>query len=232
MTAAPPAPRTRRHSAVTRVTHWINLLALILLLMSGLQILNAHPMLYWGQYGANADPHWLAFPKGVPAWATIPHYQDLATGRRWHFFAAWVFVINGLIYLAAGLIDGHIRRDIAPKAAELTPAHLAKDIGDHLRLKLPGGGAYNTLQKLSYLSVIAVLLPLMLLTGLTMSPGFNAVAPVMLDLFGGRQSARSLHFICANLIVLFVAVHVIMVFVAGAVSGIGSMITGRRRSDP
>jgi thiosulfate reductase cytochrome b subunit len=232
MTAAPQAQRIRRHSAVTRVTHWINLAALVLLLMSGLQILNAHPMLYWGQYGANADPHWLAFPEGVPAWATIPHYQDLATGRRWHFFAAWVFVINGLVYLAVGLIGGHLKRDIAPARAELTPAHLAKDIGDHLRLKLPHTAAYNTLQKLAYLAVIAVLLPLMLLTGLTMSPGFNAVAPVLLDLFGGRQSARSLHFICANLIVLFVVVHVIMVFLTGAVNGIGSMITGRYRTDP
>lgn len=233
MTAAPSQPpRIRRHSAVTRVTHWINLAALVLLLMSGLQILNAHPALYWGQYGADADPHWLAFPDGLPDWATIPHYQDLATGRRWHFFAAWVFVINGLIYLAAGLIGGHLKRDIAPTKAELTPAHLAKDISDHLRLKLPRTAAYNTLQKLAYLAVIAVALPLMLLTGLTMSPGFNAVAPVLLDLFGGRQSARSLHFICANLIVLFVVVHVIMVLLTGAVNGIGSMITGRYRTDP
>lgn len=232
MTAAPPVPRIERHSAVTRLTHWINVAALALLLMSGLQILNAHPMLYWGEAGANADPHWLAFPRGLPAWATIPHYQDLATGRRWHFFAAWVFVVNGAIYLIVGLIGGHLRRDIVPAKAELAPAHLARDIGNHLRLELPRTAAYNTLQKLAYLAVVALLLPLMLLTGLTMSPGFNAVAPVLLDLFGGRQSARSLHFICANLIVLFTVVHVAMVFAAGAVNAIGAMITGRYRMDP
>lgn len=223
--------RVYRHSVVTRVTHWINVLALTLLLMSGLQILNAHPALYWGQFGANTDPHWLAFPGGVPSWATIPHYQDLATGRRWHFFFAWVFVINGLVYLGVGLVNGHLRRDIAPAKAELTARHLLADIGDHLRLNLPRTAHYNTLQKLSYLAVIAVLLPMMVLTGLTMSPGFNAFAPVLLDLFGGRQSARSLHFICANLVVLFVVVHVIMVFVAGAVNEIRSMITGRYEID-
>ncbi len=219
-----------RHTRVTRVTHWINVVCLTLLLMSGLQILNAHPALYWGQFGANTDTPWLAFENGIPGWLTVPHYQDLATGRRWHFFFAWVFVINGLIYLAVGLVNGHLARDIAPKRAELTPAHLARDIWNHLRLRLPKGEAarrYNTLQKLAYLGVIAVVLPMMVLTGLTMSPGFNAFAPVLLDLFGGRQSARSLHFVCAGLIVAFVIVHVAMVFVAGAVNEIRSMITGR-----
>ncbi len=219
-----------RHTRVTRVTHWINVVCLTLLLMSGLQILNAHPMLYWGQYGANADTPWLAFGNGVPGWLTVPHYQDLATGRRWHFFFAWSFVINGLVYLAVGLVNGHLAHDIAPRRSELTVRHLAKDIGDHLRLRLPKGEEarhYNTLQKLAYLGVIVLILPTMVLTGLTMSPGFNAIAPVLLDLFGGRQSARSLHFLTANLIVLFVVVHVAMVFVAGAVNEIWSMITGR-----
>lgn len=221
-----------RHTRVTRLTHWINVVCLTLLLMSGLQILNAHPMLYWGQYGANTDTPWLKFAEGVPGWLTVPHYQDLATGRRWHFFFAWTFVINGVIYLIVGLINGHLARDIAPNRRELTPRHLADDIWNHLRLKLPKGEAarhYNTLQKLAYLGVIALVLPMMVLTGLTMSPGFNAVAPILLDLFGGRQSARSLHFICANLIVAFVVVHVAMVFVAGAVNEIRSMITGRYR---
>jgi thiosulfate reductase cytochrome b subunit len=218
-----------RHTRVTRVTHWINVLCLTLLLMSGLQILNAHPALYWGQFGANADTPWLALENGVPGWLTVPHYQDLATGRRWHFFFAWAFVINGAIYLAVGLANGHLARDIAPGKAELTARHLALDIWNHLRLKLPKGEAarhYNTLQKLAYLAVIVTVLPMMVLTGLTMSPGFNAFAPVLLDLFGGRQSARSLHFICANLIVAFVVVHVAMVFVAGVANEIRSMITG------
>jgi thiosulfate reductase cytochrome b subunit len=168
--------------------------------------------------------------RGFPAWATLPSWQDLATGRRWHFFLAWIFVANGLIYLAAGVLNGHFRRDLAPLAAEVTPRHLIGSIVDHIKLKHPTGDAakrYNILQKLAYIGVVFVVLPGIVLTGLTMSPGIDAFAPWLLDLFGGRQSARSIHFICANLIVLFVVVHVVEVFLAGVVNEIGSMITGR-----
>ena len=136
---------------------------------------------------------------------------------------------RGALYLAVGLVNGHLARDIAPKPAELTPLHLAQDIWNHLRLKLPKGEAarhYNTLQKLAYLGVIAAVLPMMILTGLTMSPGFNAIAPWLVTLFGGRQSARTIHFLCAAAILLFVAVHVFEVFLVGPVRAIGSMITG------
>jgi thiosulfate reductase cytochrome b subunit len=255
----------RRHGPVTRITHWINVLCIAVLLASGLQIFNAHPRLYWGQYGANADRAFIemrAFAdrdglkgvthigplalettgvlgvseqggrpvaRGFPAWLTLPSYQDLATGRRWHFFFAWLFVANGAVYLASGALSGHFRRDLAPRRDELSPGHIGRDIREHLRLKRPSGEAakrYNTLQKLSYLLVIFVILPLMLLTGLTMSPGMNAAFPVLLDLFGGRQSARTLHFITASLVVLFVFVHVFQVFVAGVWNEMRSMITG------
>ena len=257
----------RRHSGVTRLTHWINVLALAALLGSGLQIFNAHAALYWGQKSSFERP-WLAIgreargdevvgvarlggltlettgvlgwsgapgareSRAFPAWATIPSWRDLAAGRRWHFFAAWVFVANGLVYLLSGFAGGHIRHDLAPTRADLAPRHVWREIVDHARLRFPKGEAarrYNVLQKLSYLAVALALLPLMVATGLTMSPGFNAAAPWLLDLFGGRQSARSIHFIAAGCIAAFIFVHLLMVLLAGPYNEIRSMITGRYR---
>ncbi|WP_309087876.1 cytochrome b/b6 domain-containing protein [Phenylobacterium sp.] len=254
-----------RHGPVVRITHWINVLALILLLMSGLQIFNAHPALYWGHKSTFAQP-WLSIrmvetpdgPRGVttvgdrfadttgllgwtglegdrrnqafPGWATIPSWRDLASGRRWHFFFAWVFVLNGVIYLLSALLGGHLRRNLLPTGAELRPRHLLAEVAAHARLKFPKGEAarrYNVLQKSSYLAVVLLLLPLMLFTGLCMSPGVNAAVPWLIDLFGGRQGARSVHFISAGLIVLFVVAHVAMVLASGAWNNIRSMITGR-----
>lgn len=264
-TAKPEKVLVRRHAAATRITHWVNVLALTFLLMSGLQIFNAHPALYWGIKSVFAHP-WLAMdaaekagqpigvttvfghplettglfgwsgkpgmgePRGFPAWATVPSYRDLADGRRWHFFFAWLFVLNGVAYLILSLISRHIQRDLWPTRAQLAPAHVWHEIVTHAQLKFPKGEEakrYNVLQKLAYLLAILVLLPLMLATGLTMSPGFDTAAPWLLDLFGGRQSARSIHFISASLIVLFVVVHLVMVVASGAWNNIRSMITGR-----
>lgn len=255
----------RRHSLTVRMSHWLNVLCMTLLLFSGLQIFNAHPALYWGQYGADNDPSILsmeaveegdaikgitrignlsldttgmlgvstvdgeATARGFPAWATLPSYQDLATGRRWHFFFAWLFVLNGLVYMAHGFLARHFRRDLLPAKEELTPANLGHEIIDHARLRFPKGEKarrYNALQKLTYLLVIFVLLPVMIATGLTMSPGFNAFAPWLLDIFGGRQSARTLHFITATALIGFVVVHVVMVLVSGFFNNMRSMITG------
>lgn len=264
----PPARRMliRRHSLAVRLTHWLNVLAMSFLLMSGLQIFNAHPELYWGEYGADADRSFLALEavadgdtlkgvtrigaleipttgslgasvvdgelraRGFPAWITIPSYRDLAQGRRWHFFFAWLFVINGLVYLVYGFFAGHFRRDLAPSRDQLAPAHIAHEIAEHARLRFPKGEEarrYNALQKLAYLGVVFVLLPVMVLTGLTMSPGMDAAVPWLVDLFGGRQSARSIHFIAASLTVLFVIVHLAMVLVSGVWNNLRSMITGR-----
>jgi thiosulfate reductase cytochrome b subunit len=256
----------QRHSAIVRVTHWINVLALTILLMSGLQIFNAHPELYWGHYGANFDHAFLAVgaeengdtirgvtrigslsipttgvlgaskvegelqERAFPSWLTIPSYQDLATGRRWHLFFAWLFVVNGLAYLFYGLLSGHFRRDLAPGSDQLTPRHIVREIIDHARLRFAKGEEarrYNALQKFAYLAVVFILLPLMVLTGLTMSPGMDAALPWLLDIFGGRQSARAIHFITASLLVLFVIVHVAMVLLSGAWNNLRSMITGR-----
>ncbi|MGZ3315524.1 MAG: cytochrome b/b6 domain-containing protein, partial [Caulobacteraceae bacterium] len=164
------------------------------------------------------------------AWATLPSSRDLADGRRWHFFFAWLFVINGLVYWILGLINGHIRKDLAPTGADLKPKNIWHEIVTHAQLKFPKGEEarrYNVLQKGAYLAVALVLLPMMVATGLTMSPGFNAAAPWLLDLFGGRQSARTLHFISASLIVGFILLHLAMVVASGAWNNIRSMITGR-----
>jgi len=257
-----------RHALVTRLTHWINVLCVTVLLMSGLQIFLAHPALYWGQYGADADSPAFEIgaddtsgvaPKGFvrigptkldttgyfgairdaeggfaerafPRWATLPSWRSLALGRRWHFFFAWLFVANLAAYYAFGLFNGHLRRDLLPSREQLRPRALLADIADHLRLKFPKGEAarhYNPLQKMAYVGVIGLLLPLMILTGLTMSPGMDALLPWLVDLFGGRQSARTIHFISASLILLFIVVHLIMVVLAGPINEVRSMITGK-----
>jgi thiosulfate reductase cytochrome b subunit len=261
------APRTVlvfRHGLVVRITHWVNALCLLVLLMSGLQIFNAHATLYWGSksepdrailsmravqrddgsyagittigshtfdttgvLGLSGSGENLE-SRGFPAWITLPSYRDLATGRRWHFAFAWLFVLNGLAYLIYTIASGHARRDLAPTRGELE--HIGTSISEHIRFHFPKGEEakrYNVLQKLAYLAVIFGLLPLAILSGLTMSPALDAVFPFLLDLFGGRQSARTVHFLCASGIVLFVLVHVFMVLVSGVWNNLRSMITGR-----
>ena len=240
-----------------RFWHWLNAFSVIVMLMSGLMIFNAHPMLYWGQYGANQDTPWLEIgsddgagylrlgqvtiattgvlgisgenERAFPALVTIPSSYDLAAARQWHFAFAWVLVIPGLLFWLWGLASRHVQRDLVPTRQELRPRHIWQDIRNHARLRFPKGEAarrYNILQKLSYVGVIFGLLPTMVLTGLTMSPGMDAAWPWLLDLFGGRQSARSVHFICAGLLVAFIVVHLLMVVLAGPVNELRSMITG------
>lgn len=254
--------RIYRHRLPTRLWHWVNAVLLIVMLMSGLMIFNAHPRLYWGSYGANADPAWLEIgptPTGghlviagtsipttgvlgrwkdqdgvertraFPWWATIPSGYSLSGARRWHLATAWLFVIATLFYFVASLLNRHFRRDLLPTRDELRPRALWKDAVDHLRLRFhPADGTahYNILQKLTYGLVVFVALPLMILTGLTMSPAFNAAWPWMLDLFGGRQSARSIHFMCAAALAAFIVVHLVLVALAGPINEIRSMITG------
>jgi thiosulfate reductase cytochrome b subunit len=217
-----------RHSVIIRVTHWIGVVCVTILLMSGLQIFNAHPALYLGRasdfanpivairaaqagddeigvtiiFGhsfnttgvlglsgaSNRDEH------AFPAWLILPSDQDLATGRRWHFFFAWLLVFNGLIYLIYSLAFGHLWSDLIPSARQLR--HVGASILDHLRLRFPRGAEarhYNVLQRLSYLGILFVIIPLLILTGVTMSPGLDAAFPFLTSVFGGRQSARSIH---------------------------------------
>jgi thiosulfate reductase cytochrome b subunit len=258
-----------RHSVVVRLTHWINALCLVLLLMSGLRLFNYHPALYWGDYGYRGMPSVFSInafedintdePVGVtiiagktfittgvlgvsydgddmpigeafPNWITLPGGPGLGLARDWHFALAWAFVLNGVAYLLFGLLSGHFRRDLVPARAEMRPRHILRDLWNHMLLRRARGEAarrYNVLQKLAYLTVIFVLLPLMVLTGLTMSPAVTAAFPFLFDLFGGRQSARTIHFIVANLLVLFVLIHIVQVLIAGPLNEMRSMITGR-----
>jgi len=234
-----------RHAVATRVLHWLNALCVFLMLMSGLQIFNAHPRLYWGQYGANTDQAALEVTekdgagglveRGFPGWATIPSYQDLSTGRRWHFFFAWVLVFSSVLYFIISFATRHVQRDLLPTRTQWSLKGIAGDFRDHLRFRFPKGEAarqYNSLQKLAYLAVLFILAPMILATGLTMSPGMDAGYPWLLNLFGGRQSARTLHFICATTLVLFIVVHLAMVVLAGPINELRSMITGRYALPP
>jgi thiosulfate reductase cytochrome b subunit len=165
--------------------------------------------------------------RGYPSWLTLPSYQDLATGRRWHFFFAWIFVVNGAIYLLYTIFSRHLRRDLMPTRAELR--NIGRSIVDHVKLKHPTGDAatrYNVLQSLTYLIVIFGLLPLVVIAGLAMSPRLDTVFPGWVELLGGRQSARTLHFLAAFGLLLFVVVHVAEVFIAGVWNEMRSMITG------
>jgi len=229
--AAPPPQIVRRHRLSTRLWHWLNALCLYVLFTSGLGIFNAHPRLYWGQYGANFDPPWLKLER-FGAWWTLPASYDLALSRRWHLSFALLFAFALLAYMLWGLVNRHIAGDLAFRKGELRPGHVWRDIRDHARLRFPRGEAalrYNVLQKVSYIAVIFVLLPLMIFTGLSMSPGMNAAWPWLIDIFGGRQSARSIHFIVAWLLVAFFLVHILMVLLAGPLNEVRSMITGRYR---
>ena len=252
-----------RHSALVRITHWINAICFVFLLMSGLQIFNAYPALNWGIrsdfdkpilalkgrqeddgsikgvttilgksftttgfLGASRDESGQLAERGFPSWITIPSYQDLATGRRWHFFFAWLLVLNGAVY-AANLFARRHLKDFVPSGRELQS--IPSSIWQHLRLRFPKGDEarhYNVLQKLAYLFVI-IALPVLVLAGLTMSPAIDATFPWLLSLFGGRQSARTIHFIAAFYLVGFVVVHIVMVLISGFLNNMVSMITGR-----
>jgi thiosulfate reductase cytochrome b subunit len=257
-----------RHALGVRIMHWINVVALTVLFMSGLNIFSAHPALYWGKssytgsgpvfqitaretngqaigvtraFGreyvttgalgaATAGSGGQAVARTFPSWLTLPGNRWLAMARRWHFFFAWLFVINGLCYLAYSIASRHLGRDLAPTATDWRS--IGRSVLDHLRFRHPSGEAakrYNVLQKLAYLGVIFVLLPLVALTGLAMSPWLDAIIPGWVDALGGRQSARSLHFIVAWLLVAFVFIHIFQVIVNGFWNHLRSMITGRYR---
>ena len=230
-----------RHTLAVRLMHWINVVAMTVLFMSGLQIFNAHPALYWGKSSYSGRPPVFQIDtvtgadgsrqvRAFPAWITVPARYALGMAREWHFFFAWVFVLNGAAYVLYAVGTRHLMRDLAPTGADWRG--IGQAIKDHVRFKHPRGDAarrYNVLQKLAYLGVIFVLLPLIILAGWAMSPFLNSIAPGWVDWLGGRQSARTIHFIVAWLLFLFVAVHVFEVIVSGLWNHLRSMITGRYR---
>lgn len=249
-----------RHPLLVRASHWVSALSVVLLLLSGLQILNAHPALYWGEasrfdaafaaIGADEDGRgwlrvgdvkvsttgWLGVSedaegamevRAFPRWATLPSNLDLGAGRQWHFAFAWVLSFSAGAYLLHSLLSRRLLRDLWPSRAELRG--IGRSILDHVRLRFAHGEearAYNVLQKLTYLAVMFVIIPLMLVTGLAMSPAMDARLPILTEAFGGRQTARSIHFLGAFGLCLFILVHLVMVVAAGPVNEIRSMITG------
>ena len=255
-----------RHRWPLRLMHWINLACMLAMVGSGLQILNAHPALYWGEasnfaaplastktitrsgemrgitqigkssfdttgvLGATNNPNGIRVRAVAPSWAMIPGSRNLAAGRRWHLFFAWAWVVNGAVYLLWSLGSRHLQRDLAMQRRDWRD--IPKSIANHLRFRHPKGEAalrYNALQKLAYLGVIFVLTPMIVLTGLSMSPQLDPVMGGFMELVGGRQSARTVHFIAMSLFVLFAIVHVLMVVFAGPINEMRSMLTGRFR---
>lgn len=185
-----------------------------------------------GVLGRWIDRRGVVVRRAFPYWATIPSSYNLAAGRRWHLAFAWLLALGLPFFWSVSLLNGHVQRDLAPRRDELSPRHIWDDIKDHARLRFPTGQAalrYNILQKLSYVGVVFLVLPLLVLTGLTMSPAVDTAWPWLPDLFGGRQSARSIHFILATLTTLFILVHLVMVVLAGPINEVRSMITGRFR---
>src|SRR3569833_437100 len=258
----------RRHAWPVRLMHWVNVLAFVVQLMSGLQIFNAPPALNWGKssytgrppilhkiarmdaqgnpqgvtrtlgheydttgvLGWSAGMDSLPVPRGFPAWITLPGGQWLAMARRWHFFFAWVLVINGLAYLAYTLASRHLVRDLTPTRTAWRS--IGRSIKEHLLLQHARGEAarrYDILQKLAYLVVIFVLFPLLILMGRAMSPGLDSLVPGRIVVFGGRQSARSLHFLVAWVLVAFVFIHVFEVIVCGFWNNLRSIQTNHNQ---
>jgi thiosulfate reductase cytochrome b subunit len=224
-----------RHPALVRVTHWLITLSFLALLVTGVEILISHPRLYWGETGNVNTRAFITLPipssrGSVPTGYGYVLPDQNGWSRYLHFEAAWVAVLTGLLYGAYGVFQGHFRRNLLPAASDLSPKKLATDIGRHLRFPRPSeeeAWSYNVVQRLTYLLVIFVLFPLVIWTGLDMSPAFASVFPGAVTALGGRQSARTLHFFVSILLVLFLLVHVLMVYLAGFRKRVGAMITGR-----
>lgn len=216
------SPDSPRHSAVVRITHWITALSFVGLLYSGIAILIAHPRLYWGDTGAVGTPSLIDLP--IPF--MIGHS---GWGRYLHFLSAWVCVLAGLVYALYGLLSRHFGKNLVPAKGDLVWGRIWRMVWHDMQLKRPSEEealTYNVLQRLAYLAVVFVLFPLVILSGLAMSPAIASVVPVLRSGFGGQQSARTIHFFVALALVLFLCVHMAMVWLAGFTDRVRAMITG------
>jgi thiosulfate reductase cytochrome b subunit len=230
-----PEPSPSRHPAIVRVTHWLITLSFLALLLTGVEILISHPRFYWGEIGnVNTRPLFtLPIPSSrdtVPTGYGYVLPDQNGWSRYLHFQAAWAAVLTGLVYVAFGIVTGHFARNLLPARADLSRGALSDIVGRHLRLKPPlaeEASSYNVLQRVSYLFVIFVLFPLVIWTGLAMSPGIAAGAPAVVAVLGGQQSARTIHFFVSVFLSLFLVVHIVMVCLAGFRSRVWSMIAGR-----
>ena len=229
-TSAPP-----RHSALIRVTHWITVLAFLTLLLTGVEILISHPRFYWGETGNVRTAPLFKLP--IPSSrATVPTGYGYVLpdqngwSRHLHFQSAWLLVGTGLLYVLYGLFQGHFRRSLIPSRADASPRAISKIVARHLRFKPASSDeaeSYNALQRLTYLLVIFVLFPLVIWTGLAMSPAVVSAIPATVTVFGGQQSARTIHFFVSIFLVLFLFVHIVMICVSGFRKRMRAMIVGR-----
>lgn len=218
----------KRHALSTRLWHWLNLVCVVILFMSGLNISNAHPRLYWGDWGFAPEDAWLIVPR-FPDWMTIPGRYSLAGAREWHVLMAWPFALGLLVVWIAMLANRHFSRDLTTSRAEWRWSAIRSDIAKHLRLDFHHSGSkFNFLQKLAYGLVFGVLLPGLIATGMGISPGMEPLLSPMIELVGGRQSVRSLHFIFAWLLFGFFVVHVLLVLLSNPFRQLRDMITGGR----
>ena len=211
-----------RHGLIVRITHWLNAIGTVALIVSGIAILLAHPRLYWGETGAVGTDSLIDLP--------IPFvFGHSGWGRYLHFLAAWVCVVSGAVYLIVGFSTRHFSRDLFPSRTDIAWPNLRRLIGDHVRLKVSRHqplDSYNALQRLSYLTIVFIAGPLVLFSGLAFSPMLASVSPAFVSVFGGQQSARTIHFFAAAAVVLFVLAHVTMVSLTGFVARMRGMITG------
>ena len=233
--SVPVTTVTSRHSALVRVTHWITTLCFLALLVSGVEIVISHPRFYWGETGNVLTTPLFKLPipssrRLVPTGYGYVLPDQNGWSRYLHFQAAWVVVLTGLLYVISALFTGHLRKNLLPGKADLSLRAFSTAIAKNLRFERPSEAeawSYNVLQRLTYLFVIFVLFPLVIWTGLAMSPAFVSAIPATVTLLGGQQSARTIHFFVSLALVLFLLVHVVMVCLAGFKSRMRAMITGR-----
>jgi thiosulfate reductase cytochrome b subunit len=233
--ASPPQTKASRHTALVRATHWLTFVAFMALLITGAEIVISHPRFYWGETG-NVNMHPL-FTIPIPASRdTVPTGYGYVMpdqngwSRYLHFQSAWLLVLTGAVYLIAGLWTGHFRKNLWPSAGQRNWRAYTSRMGSYLRRVPTDPGevhSYNALQRAAYLSVIFVLIPLVIWTGLALSPAFNSAFPWGVNLLGGRQSARTLHFFVSAALLVFFLVHVLMVAMNGFRNRMRGMITGR-----
>jgi thiosulfate reductase cytochrome b subunit len=232
--AVPAANIAPRHSALVRITHWITTLCFLALLVTGAEIVISHPRFYWGETGNDLTQPLFKLPipasrNLVPTGYGYVMPDQNGWSRYLHFQTAWLLVFTGLLYVIAIVLNGHLRKDLFPRGADLSWRVLSKEFASHLRFKRPSeeeAYSYNVLQRLSYLFVIFVLFPLVIWTGLAMSPAFVSAIPAAVNQIGGQQSARTLHFFVSVALVLFLLIHVGMVWLAGFSRRMRAMITG------
>jgi len=226
---------TPRHTAVVRATHWITTLCFFALLLSGIEILISHPRFYWGETGNVLTPSLFVLPipasrSSVPTGYPYVLPDQNGWSRYLHFQAAWFVVLTGFVYLVFGLATGHFQKNLVPARTDVSWGALSNLISNHIRFRFPQGTEvwrYNAMQRLAYLFVIFVLFPLVIWTGLAMSPAVASAFPAAVSAFGGQQSARTIHFFVSVLLVIFLVVHIAMVGVAGFTNRTRAMITGR-----